>query len=106
MAQLDNNDNTSINIREVQEKPGKEIILVFDNYEILLDNRCLGWGTGVCNRCKLKFRCHTSDALRIDFKEDIVKTPLPPERLTISEITQIYLSNQGVDSKLTGIYGG
>jgi len=100
---LDGNQDITINIREIKDKPGKEIVLVFDEYEIQLDNRCLGKDTEACDKCKLKFRCYTSDALRINFKSEIIKMPLPSERPTISEIVQWYLQRNGVSPDLTKI---
>ena len=101
---MDGEQNISVRIRELKEKPGKEIILVLDKYEILLDNRCLGRDE-ICGKCKLKFRCYSSDALRINFDEEILKMPLPSERPTLGEVIQHYLQNKGVDPKLTGIAG-
>jgi len=104
MIRLDSSDNITIKVRELKEKPGKEIILVFDKYEILLDNRCLGQNTKACDKCKLKFRCYTGDALRINFNDDLLKLSLPSERPTLGEIIQWYLASKGVDQSLTGIY--
>ncbi len=97
-------DNITVKVRKLKEKLGKEIVLVFGKYEVLLDNRCLGKDTEACDKCKLKFRCYTGDALRVSFEDEIAKMPLPSERPTISEIIQWYLLRSGVDSKLTGIY--
>jgi len=97
----DSGNDVKIKVRELKEKPGKEIILVFDEYEILLDNRCLGKDTDVCNTCKLKFRCYTGDAIRINFADEIVKMPLPSERPTLGEIIQWYLEIKGVNPDLT-----
>ena len=104
MINLDGDQNVTIKIRELKEKPGKEIIMVFEDCELLVDNRCLGKDTDACNKCKLKFRCYTSDALRINFKSEIIKMPLPSERPTLGEIIQWYLHMNGVDPSLTGIY--
>ena len=98
-----NGEQVSIKISKAVEKPGKEIILIFSEYEILLDNRCLGKDTDVCDKCKLKFRCFTSDAIRINFDEEIVKMPLPSERPTLGEVVQWYLRSKGVKHDLTKI---
>ena len=102
---LDGDSNVTIRIRELKEKPGKEIILVFGEYEILLDNRCLGNTDEEkhCSKCKLKFRCFTSDAIRINFNDDLLKMPLPSERPTLGEIVQWYFASKGVDQSLTKI---
>ena len=102
MNRLDG-EQVEIKVRKMIEKPGKEIILVFDEYEIQLDNRCLGKETVTCDKCKLKFRCYTSDALRINFKSDILKMPLPSQHPTLGEVIQWYLRNMGVDHSLTKI---
>lgn len=101
---MDGDQNITIKIKQLKEKPGKEIVLVFNGYEILLDNRCLGKDTDVCDKCKVKFRCYTGDALRINFDEEIVKMSLPSERPTLGKIVQWYLQSKGVSSDLTGIY--
>jgi len=103
MINLDGDQNITIKIRELKEKPGKEIVMVFEDCELLVDNRCLGKDTDACNKCKLKFRCYTSDALRINFKDEIIKMPLPSERPTLGEIIQWYLQMNGVDPSLTKI---
>ena len=103
MINLDGDQNVTIKIRELKEKPGKEIIMVFEDCELLVDNRCLGKDTDACDKCKLKFRCYTSDALRINFKDEITKMPLPSERPTLGEIIQWYLHMNGVDPSLTKI---
>lgn len=103
MIKLDSDQNITIKVREIKEKSGKEIVVVFEDCELLMDNRCLGKDTDACSKCKLKFRCYTSDALRINFKDEILKMPLPSERPTISEIVQHYLYGNGVDPKLTKI---
>ena len=97
------NQNITIKVRRVKEKPGKEIVLVFDKYELLLDNRCLGKDTKACDKCKLKFRCYSGDAIRINFDDEIAKMPLPSERPTLGEVIQWYLREKGVDPKLTKI---
>ena len=96
-------NDVSIRVRKLKEKPGKEIILTWDKYEILLDNRCLGTEEKDCEQCKLKFRCWSSDALRINFDEEIAKMPLPSERPTLGEAIQWYLQTKGVDPNLTKI---
>ena len=96
-------NDVSIRIRELKEKPGKEIILTFKDYELLLDNRCLGKDTEACDKCKLKFRCYSSDAIRISFDEELAKMPLPSKRPTLGEAIQWYLQNKGVDPNLTKI---
>ena len=96
-------DNITIKVRKLEEKAGKEIIMVFEDCELLVDNRCLGKDTEACDKCKLKFRCYTSDALRINFKDEIIKMPLPSERPTLGEIIQHYLWLNGVDPNLTKI---
>lgn len=103
IIKLDGDQNITIKIRELKEKPGKEIVMVFEDCELLVDNRCLGKDTDVCDKCKLKFRCYTSDALRINFKDEIIKMPLPSERPTLGEIIQYYLQGNGVDPNLTKI---
>ena len=100
---LDGDANITINIKKMKEKPGKEIVMVFEDCELLLDNRCLGKDTEACDKCKLKFRCYTSDALRINFKDEIIKMPLPSQRPTIGEIVQWYFQRNGVDQSLTKI---
>lgn len=102
---LDGDANVSITIREVKELPGKEIVLTFEHnkYELLLDNRCLGKDTEACDKCKLKFRCYTGDALRISFDEEIAKMPLPSQRPTLGEVIEWYLRSKGVDPSLTSL---
>ena len=103
MVRLDGDQNITIRVRELKEKPGKEIVLIIGEYEILLDNRCLGKDTEVCDKCKLKFRCYTGDALRINFNEEILKMPLPSQHPTLGEIIQWYMQSKGVKPDLTKI---
>lgn len=108
MIHIDGDPNISIRVSKKVDKPGKDIILVFDtklsgHCEILLDNRCLGKNTKACDGCKLKFRCYSGDAIRINFDEELAHFSVPAEHPTLGEVVQWYLKSKGVDPDLTKV---
>ncbi len=90
----------TVKIREVKEEPGKPIYLTFKDkpYQLLTDKRCLGNTDeeNICKPCKLKFRCFTSDGLRINLEDDLAKIPFDQEP-TITELVEAFLARNGVD---------
>lgn len=66
-----NPDEIEIRVREVKEKPGKPIVVVFGDCKVLTDVRCLGKEGEDCNKCKLKFRCFTNNNLEINFLKEL-----------------------------------
>ena len=99
---MDNNDAIyTIKVKELKEKPGKPIYLTFKgkDYQLLTDKRCLGCTDedNICKTCKLKFRCFTSDALRVNVEDDLAHLPTGSQEPTIGEILDIFLASKGVD---------
>jgi len=63
-----------------------------------MDKRCLGNTDeeNICKSCKLKFRCFTSDGLRVNLEDDLAKIPFDQEP-TITELLEAFLARSGVD---------
>jgi hypothetical protein len=97
---MDSDAIYTVKIRELKEKPGKPIYLTFKgkDYQLLADMRCVGNTDedNICKTCKLKFRCFSSDALRVNVEDDLAKIPFQEEP-TITEILEIFLAHNGVD---------
>jgi len=100
MNHLDDDAIYTVKIREIEEKPGKPIYLTFKgkDYQLLTDMRCVGNTDedNICKTCKLKFRCFSSDALRVNVEDDLAKIPFQQEP-TITEILKVFLARSGVD---------
>ncbi len=101
MNHLDADDTIiTVRIREVKEEPGKPIYLTFKDkpYQLLADKRCLGNTDedNICKPCKLKFRCFTSDGLRVNVEDDLGDIGFSQEP-TINEMIDEFLARNGVD---------
>ncbi len=90
----------TIKVREIKDEPGKPIYLTFKDkeYQLLTDVRCLGNTDedNICKPCKLKFRCFTSDGLRVNVENDLANIPFQQEP-TISDLIKMFLAKNGVD---------
>ena len=99
--QGDGSDTISIRVKEIKDKPGKPIYLTIKdkNYELLLDQRCVGNTDedNFCKKCRLKFRCFTSEGLKINLEDDLGKLPVGSMQPTLGEMVGMFLAANGVD---------
>jgi hypothetical protein len=96
-----NPDEIEINIREVKDKPGKAITVVFEDCRLLSDIRCLAKDTEKCDKCKLKFRCFTGANLDINFLKELKCQALEELQITLNEAVEAFLraSGGGLDKR-------
>jgi len=94
-------DDILIKVKEIKNKPGKPIYLTIKDkkYELLLDQRCVGNTDeeNFCKKCRLKFRCFTSEGLKINLEDDLGKLPVGSRQPTLGEMVEMFLAANGVD---------
>ena len=91
-----------IRVKEIKDRPGKPIYLTIKDkpYELLLDQRCVGNTDedNFCKKCRLKFRCFTSEGLKINLEDDLGKLPIDSTmQPTLGEMVERFLAANGVD---------
>ncbi len=89
-----NSEDVEITIREVKDKLGKPILVVFDDVRVLSDIRCMDKDSIVCDTCSIKFWCFTNLNLEIDFKKDLKSNSIDTFRITLNTAVESYLVRQ------------
>jgi len=84
-------DDIEISVREVKERPGKAIVIVFEDCRLLSDIRCLDKDTDKCDKCKAKFKCFTGANLEINFLKELRCQASDELYVTLNQMVEAYL---------------
>lgn len=82
--------------REWELEDGKTVVINFPHdsnkdFFVRVDYRCMDKDTDVCDNCKLRFRCYSSQYLVLDAKE--LRFELGSLKETISETVEAYIKS-------------
>lgn len=99
-----NPDDVEITVREIKEKPGKPIVVVFEDCRFLSDVRCLGNDDVDCLKCKLRFKCLSCYNLEINFLKELRCEATDSFEISLSDMIKIFLNRnnakkQGLDNE-------
>ncbi len=86
-----NIDEVEIRVREVKDKPGKPIVVVFEDCRLLSDIRCMDKDTDKCDRCKARFKCLTGANLEINFLKELRCEASDSLEVTLGEMIEAFL---------------
>ena len=86
-----NVDEVEIRIREVKDKPGKPIVIVFEDCRLLSDIRCMDKDTDKCDRCGTRFKCLSGLNLEINFLKELRCEASDNFDVTLNEMVEAFL---------------
>ncbi len=72
---------------------GKEVAVKFPNNVLIGGNYCNGESDGSCDRCKLKFKCHTHEMLTLEHEELLGFSRYTKTTIPLEKCIAIYLRN-------------